>query len=149
MTRGYTHALMNSNSAPRSPLSFHTTSPWHANNIHNVGTELWIITVLMREILSIFLCCVLLQTNHYHINKSSLIGRFTHFISLSHLFPARTIGTRGRFFFLNPLLPPPVAPPAFNFVSRICSRNRIASSNVSLLSILNTITNRSPGIKQF
>lgn len=139
----YTLQVQNESPYNADPYLLHTTSPWHANNIHTVlNYELWPVS---WENLLIFL----LFYYQHHINNSvyNVIIFITHFISLSHLLPARTIGTRGRFFFRNP--PPlPVAPPAFNLVSRICSLRRIASSNVSLLSILNTMTNKSPEIRK-
>lgn len=63
----------------------------------------------------------------------------THLSSLSHLLPAMAMGTRGscRLPRLLPLV-------ALAFVSRICSRSRITSSNDSRLSIANTRTKISP-----
>jgi len=52
-----------------------------------------------------------------------------------------TIGTFGKFFLLDR---PPELEIALIFVSSICSRKRITSSNDSLESILNTSTNKSP-----
>lgn len=66
-------------------------------------------------------------------------------MSLSDLLPAMTIGTLGKFLRLDR---PPVDPEiALSFVSRICSLNRITSSNDSRESMLNTSTNKSPGNK--
>lgn len=66
----------------------------------------------------------------------------TYFTSLSHLFPAITIGTFGKFFFERPDEPDM----ALNLVSNICSLNRITSSNDSLESMLKHSTKRSPKI---
>lgn len=70
--------------------------------------------------------------------------RRTYFISLSHLFPAITIGTLGKFFFERPDEPDM----ALNLVSNICSLNRITSSNDSLESMLKHSTKRSPKNKR-
>lgn len=70
---------------------------------------------------------------------------FTYFISLSHLFPAITIGTFGITFFT--LVPCVCGRDALYFVSRICSLSLCTSSNDSRESILNTNTKMSPKSK--
>lgn len=74
-----------------------------------------------------------------------LILKSTHFMSLSDLLPAITMGTLGKFFLLE--RPPPDPEIALSFVSRICSRSLITSSNDSRESMLKTRTNKSPGRK--
>lgn len=88
----------------------------------------------------------LLRLYRSEIERALIVFRLdlattTHFMSLSDLFPAITIGTLGRFFLLER---PPEPEIALSFVSRICSRNRITSSNDSRESILKTSTNKSP-----
>lgn len=65
----------------------------------------------------------------------------TYFMSLSDLLPTITMGTLGRFFRLDRPADPEIA---LNFVSRICSRSRITSSNDSRESMLKTSTKMSP-----
>ena len=82
----------------------------------------------------------------------------TVLMSLSHLLPAMTMGTRlGPWDFFPrdeslrvsgwtiPPLPPPLPPPPrLPLVSMICARSRVTSSNDSRLSTLNTKRKRSP-----